>query len=373
LYDEQAFENPEMTQTLRPQPGILDIALYVGGESSLAGHAEVLKLSSNENPHGPSPRAIEAFRAASGDLHRYPSTDHRALRAAIGEVHGLNPDRIICGVGSDEVLQMVAQAYAGPGNEVILTEHGFSMYPILAKMVGAIPVTVRERERTVDVEAILAALTERTRIVFIANPANPTGTMLGGNELQRLAAGLPETALLVHDGAYAEFEDGFDGGASLVDAFPNVVMTRTFSKIHGLGGLRIGWGYARREVIDVLNRIRQPFNLSTAQLAAAEAAIRDTGFSDWCRAENTRLREWLRAQLARAGVYTDVSHTNFVLARFRDAAEADACDAHLRGDGIIVRRVAGYGLPHCLRMTVGDEVGCHRLAASVASFMESRR
>ena len=373
LYEVWVSESREMTQTLRPQPGILDIALYVGGESRLEGHAEVLKLSSNENPHGPSPRAIEAFRAAAGELHRYPSTDHRALREAIGEVHGLDPDRIICGVGSDEVLQMVAQAYAGSGDEVILTEHGFSMYPILAKMVGAAPVTVRESDRTVDVDSILAAVTERTRLVFLANPANPTGTMLGGNELQRLAAGLPDHVLLVHDGAYAEFEEAFDGGASLVDVFPNVVMTRTFSKIHGLGGLRIGWGYARREIVDVLNRIRQPFNLSTAQLAAAEAAVRDTAFTDWCRAENARLREWLRAALSRAGVATDVSHTNFVLARFRDAEEAAACDAHLRADGIIVRRVAGYGLPQCLRMTVGDEVGCHRLAASVAAFMEGRR
>jgi hypothetical protein len=167
--------------------------------------------------------------------------------------------------------------------------------------------------------------------------------------------------ILVHDGAYAEFEDGFDGGASLVDSFPNVVMTRTFSKIHGLGGLRIGWGYAQREIVDVLNRIRQPFNLSNAQLAAAEAAIRDTGFASWCRAENARLREWLRGELARAGVLSDLSHTNFVLARFRDAEEAEACDAHLRSEGILVRRVAGYGLPHCLRMTVGDEAGTRRL------------
>jgi histidinol-phosphate aminotransferase len=295
------------------------------------------------------------------------------LREAIGAVHWLDPDRIICGVGSDEVLQMVAQAYAGPGDEVILTEHGFSMYPILARMVGATPVTVRERERVVDVDAILAAVTDRTRLVFVANPANPTGTMLGGNELQRLAAGLPATALLVHDGAYAEFEEGFDGGASLVDALPNVVMTRTFSKIHGLGGLRIGWGYARREIVDVLNRIRQPFNLSTAQLAAAEAAIRDTAFAAWCREENARLRDWLRGALARAGVASDVSHTNFVLARFRDSAEAAACDAHLRADGIIVRRVAGYGLPDCLRMTVGDQEGTRRLAESVAAFMEGRR
>ena len=362
-----------MTQTIRPQPGILDIALYVGGDSRIEGHGDVLKLSSNENPHGPSPRAVEAFREAAGDLHRYPSTDHRALREAIGAIHGLDPDRIVCGVGSDEVLQMVAQSYAGPGDEVIVTEHGFSMYPILARMAGATPVTVPERERTVDVDAILAAVTERTRIVFVANPANPTGTMLGGNELQRLAAGLPETALLVHDGAYAEFEDGFDGGTSLVDAFPNVVMTRTFSKIHGLGGLRIGWGYARREVVDVLNRIRQPFNLSNAQLAAAEAAIRDTDFAKWCRDENARLRGWLRGEVARAGSASDPSHTNFVLARFRDAAEADACDAHLRRDGILVRRVAGYGLPECLRVTVGDEAGCRRVAASVAAFMEARR
>ena len=373
LYDGQVSEICKMTQTILPQPGILDIALYVGGDSRIEGRTEVLKLSSNENPHGPSPRAVDAFRQAAGELHRYPSTDHRSLREAIGEVHGLDPDRIVCGVGSDEVLQMVAQAYAGPGDEVIVTEHGFSMYPILAKMVGATPVTVRERERVVDVDAILGAVTERTRIVFVANPANPTGTMLGGNELQRLAAGLPPHAILVHDGAYAEFEEGYDGGASLVDARSNVVMTRTFSKIHGLGGLRIGWGYAQREVVDVLNRIRQPFNLSNAQLAAAEAAIRDTGFATWCRAENTRLRDWLRGELARSGIASDPSHTNFVLARFRDGGEAGACDAHLRADGILVRRVAGYGLPDCLRITVGDEAGCRRVAASIAAFMEGRR
>lgn len=361
-----------MTQTIRPQPGIMDIALYVGGESRISGREDVLKLSSNENPFGPSRKAVEAFSAASADLHRYPSTDHRSLREAIGEVHGLDPDRIICGVGSDEVLQMIAQAYAGPGDEVILTQHGFSMYPILARMVGAEPVEVPERERTVDVDAILAAVTERTRLIFIANPANPTGTMLGGNELQRLAAGLPRDVILVHDGAYAEFEDGFDGGASLVDACPNVVMTRTFSKIHGLGGLRIGWGYADRGIVDVLNRIRQPFNLSTAQLAAAEAAVRDTAYAEWCRSENARLRAWLREELARAGVASDASHTNFVLARFADAAEAEACDAHLKDAGIIVRRVAGYGLPHCLRITVGDEAGCRRVAEAVAAFKEGR-
>jgi histidinol-phosphate aminotransferase len=358
-----------MTAAPRPQPGILDIALYVSGESGLPGRTEVLKLSSNENPHGPSPKARAAFAAAAADLHRYPSTDHAALRRAIGEVHGLDPDRIICGVGSDEVLQFVAQAYAGPGDEVIVTRHGFSMYPILARMVGATPVEVAEAERRVDVDAILAAVTPRTRLVFLANPANPTGTMLTEAELHRLAAGLPPDAILVHDGAYAEFVPGFDGGASLVEAFPNVVMTRTLSKIHGLGGLRIGWGYARRELIDVLTRIRQPFNLSNAHLATAEAAIRDTEWRDFCRDENLRCRALMTDALRQMGLGVDDSFTNFVLVRFADAAQAGAADAALKADGIIVRRVAGYHIPEALRITVGLEADCRRVIATIGRFL----
>jgi len=357
-----------MSETIQPQPGIMEIALYVSGESTLAGRDDVLKLSSNENPYGPSEAAKAAFAAAAGVLHRYPSTDHAALRQAIGAVHGLDPDRIICGVGSDEVLQFITQSYAGPGDEVITTEHGFSMYPILAHAAGARPVEVAETERRVDVSAILAAVTERTKIVFIANPANPTGTMVPGGELRRLAAGLPGSVILVLDGAYAEFADGFDGGAALVDEFPNVVMTRTFSKIHGLGGLRIGWGYARRAVIDVLNRVRQPFNLSQAQMAAAEAAVRDTAYTRWCATENARWRAWLRNALVQMGVGCDESHANFVLARFASPAEAEACDAALKAEGIIVRRVAGYKLPECLRITVGDEAACRRVVGVIAQF-----
>ncbi|GAB4259369.1 MAG: histidinol-phosphate transaminase [Pararhodobacter sp.] len=346
----------------------MEIALYVSGESTLVGKAEVLKLSSNENPHGPSPAAKAAFAAAAGALHRYPSTDHAALRRAIGEVHGLDPDRIICGVGSDEVLQFITQCYAGPGDEVITTEHGFSMYPILAHAAGAVPVEVPERARVVDVDAILGAVTARTRIVFIANPANPTGTMLGGGELRRLAAGLPAHVILVHDGAYTEFADGFDGGAALVDEFPNVVMTRTFSKIYGLGGLRIGWGYARREIIDVLNRVRQPFNLSEAQMAAAEAAVRDVAYTRWCAEENATWRKWLRNALMQMGVGCDESFANFVLARFDSADEAAACDVALKAEGIIVRRVAGYKIPEGLRITVGDEAACRRVVEVIARF-----
>ncbi|OWU85076.1 histidinol-phosphate aminotransferase [Oceanicola sp. 22II-s10i] len=350
-----------MSDQIAPQPGIMDIALYVSGESGIAGRSDVLKLSSNENPYGFSDHAREAFQRAVTNLHRYPNTDHAPLRRAIGEIHGLDPDRIICGVGSDEVLQFIAQAYAGPGDEVITTAHGFSMYPILARAVGAVPVTVDETERRVDVDKILAAVTERTRIVFIANPANPTGTMVDEADLSRLATALEGRAFLVHDGAYAEFVEGFDGGAGLVEAHPNVIMTRTFSKIHGLGGLRIGWGYARREVIDVLNRLRQPFNLSEPQMAAAEAAVRDVAFTRRCRQENARWRDWLRNALVQMGVGCDESHANFVLARFADADEAATVDAALKAEGIIVRRVGGYGFPEALRITVGDESACRRV------------
>lgn len=361
-----------MTQ-IPVQPGIMDIALYVSGESRLPGRDQVLKLSSNENPLGCSPAARAAFVAASGELHRYPDTGHAALRRAIGQVHGLDPERIICGAGSDEVLQFVAQAFAGAGDEVITTEHGFSMYPILARMVGAVPVTVRESDRRIDPGAILAAVTARTRIVFIANPANPTGTMLGEAELQQLVEGLPAHVVLVHDGAYAEFVGDFDGGAGLVDRHPNVVMTRTFSKIHGLGGLRIGWGYASRQIIEVLNRIRQPFNLSTAQLAAAEAAIRDTGFTASSIALNARMRREMRQALIEMGIGCDESHANFVLARFADASEASAADAALREDGILVRAVGGYGLPQALRITLGDEEGTRRVIDCLTRFMAGRR
>ncbi|MFD1911715.1 histidinol-phosphate transaminase [Halodurantibacterium flavum] len=361
-----------MSDMIRPQPGILDIALYEGGQSHVDGVADVVKLSSNENPFGPGDRAIEAFRRTAHTLHRYPNTDHGSLRRAIGEVHGLDPDRIICGVGSDEIITFLCQAYAGPGDEVLFTEHGFLMYRISALAAGATPVEVSESERVTDVDAILAGCSERTRLVFIANPNNPTGTMIGGNEIARLADALPPQALLVLDGAYAEYVEGYDGGASVVGSRSNVFMTRTFSKIYGLGGLRIGWGYGPRHVIDVLNRIRGPFNLSTTQLEVAEAAVRDQDYVAKCRAENARLRIWLAEALAEHGVPCDISMANFVLARFHDAGEAEACDAFLRSNGIIVRRVGSYKLPHCLRITVGDEASCRRVAHCIGQFKGRR-
>ena len=357
-----------MSDAIQPQPGILDIALYEGGKAALAGLTNIVKLSSNENPFGPSDRAKEAFARSVHQMHRYPSTDHLALRQAIASVHGLDAARVICGVGSDEIIHFLNQAFAGPKDEVVFTEHGFLMYRISALAAGATPVEVAERDRTTDVDAILKACNRRTKLVFIANPNNPTGTMISAAEVARLADGLPRQAILVLDGAYAEYVDGFDGGLAVVEARSNVVMTRTFSKIYGLGGLRIGWGYGPREIIDVLNRVRGPFNLSNTQLDTAEAAVREQDHLQRCRTDHAKMRNWLAEALAELGIPSDTSLANFILARFASAEEAEACDIFLQKQGLIVRRVAGYNLPHCLRITVGDEASCRRVAHAIAQF-----
>jgi len=350
-----------MTTSLKPQPGILDIASYVSGQAKIAGRDDVVKLSANENPYGPPEAAVAAMAATLADMHRYPSVDHTELREAIAEVHGLAPQKLIIGVGSDEILQLLAYAYAGPGDEVIYTEHGFSLYPIVARAAGATPVCVRERDRVVDVEAILARVTAKTRMVYLTNPGNPTGTMIDLAALSRLADGLPEHCLLVLDGAYVEFADGHDGGAALAGSRANVFMTRTFSKIYGLGGLRVGWGYGPEAIIDALNRIRGPFNMSVVALAGAEAAMRDRAFVERCRTANAADRARLIGGLRQLGIACDDSHTNFVLARFADAGAAEAADRDLKAAGIIVRQVAGYGFPEGLRITVGRPADISRV------------
>lgn len=361
-------QNPS---SIAPQPGIMEISLYQGGASKVAGVENIAKLSSNENPFGPSEKAREAVIRAAHSMHRYPETDHAGLRAAIGEVHGLDPDRIICGVGSDEIIHFLCQAYAGPETEVLFTEHGFLMYRISAHAAGATPVQVAERDRVTDIDALIAGASEKTRLIFVANPNNPTGTMICLPELERLARAVPQ-AILVLDSAYAEYVGDYDGGAALATRLPNVFMTRTFSKIYGLGGLRVGWGYGPREIVDVLNRIRGPFNLSQAALDGAEAAMRDRDHIARCQAENARMRSWLAEALAEKGVPSDTSCANFILARFADQRTAEACDDYLKAQGLIVRRVGGYGLPHCLRITIGDEASCRRVAHVVGQFMAER-
>ena len=359
-----------MARTPVPKAGIDRIALYQGGESRLDGRGDVLKLSSNENPFGTPERARAAWSEVAGELHRYPSAHHFGLRHAIAEVHDLNPDQVICGAGSDEIISFLCQAYGGEGTEVIHTEHGFSMYRISAMASGAASVEVPEEERQVSVDRILEGVTDRTRLVFVANPANPTGTMVDASEVNRLAGALPDHVLLVLDGAYAEYAEGFDGGAALVDARDNVVMTRTFSKIYGLGGLRVGWGYGPAHVIENLNRVRGPFNLSTIQLSVAKAAVRDRSWVRSCFKENAAGREWLSRSLAEVDVPSDPSSANFILARFRDEEEANACDAVFREDGILVRRVRGYKLPDCLRITVGSDSDRRRVVESVRRLRE---
>ena len=350
---------------LIPQPGILDIELYVGGASTLQGRRDVLKLSSNENPFGPPPAAVAALKDAARLMHLYPSSDHASLRAALGRVNGLDPNRIICGAGSDEIISFLAYAYAGPGTEVVHTRHGFALYRIAALAAGATPVEVPEADRHVDVDAVLAAVTDRTRLVFITNPGNPTTNLIAEADLLRLADGVPDHAILVLDGAYAEFAEGYDGGAALAARRENVVMMRTFSKLYGLGGLRVGWAFGAQGIIDVLNRIRGPFNLGAPQLAAAEAALGDTAFVQRTLAQNARMRDWLRSELLSLGIACDESHANFVLARFASPEAAQAADAALRADGIIVRYVASYKLPEALRITVGDEASCRRVIAAL--------
>jgi histidinol-phosphate aminotransferase len=358
---------------LRVRPGIMDIAPYVGGESAVQGAKRVIKLSSNESALGPSPAATAAYADLSAKLHRYPDGDCRELREAIAETFALDAAKIVCGAGSDEIISLICKAYAGPGDEVLYSQHGFLMYPISAKAAGATPVTAPERDLTTDVDAMLAAVTDKTRICFVANPNNPTGTYIPASEMERLRKGLPDDVLLVIDAAYAEYvgRDDYSDGAKMVESHDNVVMTRTFSKIFGLGGMRLGWGYVPPAVAAVLHRVRGPFNVASAAQVAGAAAVRDQAFTQRVRAHNDQWLPWTTAKLRELGLSVTDSVGNFVLVCFGAFPEhgAEAADAFLKGDGIIVRRMAGYGLPECLRITVGAEDEMKAVVDSLARFL----
>lgn len=358
---------------LTPRPGILDIEPYVGGESRLSGGARVIKLSSNEGALGPSPGAVAAYRQAAAEMHRYPDGGCTGLRAAIGERFGLDPERIVVGAGSDELLCLLARAYCGPGDEVLHTEHGFLMYPIIARSVGARPVAVAEVALTADVDGLLGAVTGKTRMVYLANPNNPTGSYLAADEMRRLRSGLPDGVLLVIDAAYSEYvtRDDYSPGIELVDGGDNVVMTRTFSKIFAMGGLRLGWAYAPPATVGLLNRLRMPFNVTGPTQAAGTAALGDRAFVDETRAHNEKWRAFLAGALGGIGLEVSPSVANFVLVGFPAEAgrDAAAADAYLKTHGIITRRVDNYGLPACLRITIGLEHEMKATADALKEFM----
>jgi histidinol-phosphate aminotransferase len=341
----------------RPRPGVLEVDPYVPGRSKLAGDGPVVKLSSNETPLGPSPVAAAAYREAAAHLDRYPDSNQTALREAIAKAHGLDPARIVCGNGSDELFHVLAQAYLGPGDEAIYTEHGFLVYRIAILAAGATPVVAPERNLTADITAILNRVTPRTKVVFIANPNNPTGTYLSADEVRLLRNGLPDNVLLVLDAAYAEYvnRNDYDPGFELASAGENTVMTRTFSKIFGLASARIGWLYGPAAVAQALHQIRSPFNLAGPSMAAALAALSDMEHIARAKAHNAEWRERVTGELREMGYDVPDSHANFVLIRFgtEPGKTAQDADAFLISKRLILRSVASYKLPHALRMTIG--------------------
>jgi len=356
-----------------PRPTILEIAAYVPGRSEAPGAKKVYKLSSNETPLGPSPKAVEAYRAVAATLEQYPDGSSTALREAIGKQFGLDPDRIVCANGSDELLSLLSQAYLSPEDEAIHTTHGFLMYRIVTLAAGGKPVVAKETNYTANVDAILAAATPRTKIVFLANPNNPTGTYLPFSEVRRLQAGLPPKTLLVLDAAYSEYvrRNDYEAGIELVATSENVVMLRTFSKIHGLAALRIGWMYAPAHVVDIINRIRPAFNVSAPAIVAGVAALSDSAHVERAVAHNERWLPWLSEQLQALGLTVTPSVGNFMLIHFpRESGKtAREADEFLVKRGLVLRRLEPYKLPDALRMTVGTEEANRLVVAALSEFL----
>ena len=357
----------------QPRPGVLDIQAYVPGKSTAPGVAKVFKLSSNETPLGPSPRAIAAYQAIGAHLEDYPDGSASELREGIGRVFGLDPERIVCGAGSDDLLNLLARAYLADGDEAIHTTHGFLVYPIATRGTGAKPVVAPETDYTASADTILAAVTKKTKIVFLANPNNPTGTYISFDEVKRLHRNLPLQTLLVLDAAYAEYvrRNDYESGIELVATSENVVMTRTFSKIHGLAALRLGWMFGPAHVIAAINRIRGPFNVNAPAIAAGIAAIEDHEHQERSREHNTRWLAWLGQEIEKLGLKVTPSVANFLLIHFPDAKDRTAkeADAFLTARGLVLRRLGAYELPNALRMSVGTEEANRLVVAALKEFI----
>jgi histidinol-phosphate aminotransferase len=358
----------------QPRPGVLDIKAYVPGKSSAPNVAKVYKLSSNESPLGPSPRAVAAYKAWADHLEDYPDGAASDLREAIGRAFGLDPERIVCGAGSDDLLHLLAAAYLTDGDEAIYTTHGFLIYPIAILATGAKPVVAPETNYTADVDAILNAVTPKTKMVFIANPNNPTGTALSFDEVKRLHRGLPDNVMLVLDAAYAEYvtHNDYEAGIELVATSDNVVMCRTFSKIHGLAALRLGWMFAPAPICDAVNRIRGPFNSSGPAIVAGIAAIEDIAHQERSREHNTRWLNWLTEEIGKLGLAVTPSVASFVLIHFpaTKGRTAKDADAFLTARGLILRQTTAYKLPNALRLSVGTEEANRLVVAALKDFLE---
>ncbi len=341
-----------MTQP-QPKPGILDIKPYIGGEGRMEGIAHPVRLASNENALGCSPKAMAAYQKAGADLQRYPDGAAADLRAAIGAKYNMAPEKIICGSGSEELISLLVRAYAGVGDEVLYSQYGFLMYPLCAKAMGATPVAAPEVNFRTDVEALLKAVTPKTKMLLLANPNNPTGSYLNRDEMKYLCEKLPSNVLLLLDSAYAEFvqEKDYDDGRSLVDAHPNAVMLRTFSKIYGLAALRLGWGYCSPDVAGVVNRVRGAFNVNAPAQAAGIAALSDIDFLQRTIEMTATGRKYLFEQLGTLGVKTWPSVGNFILCEFGEKSEQIRLG--LKDKGVFIRQMGAYNLPHHLRITVG--------------------
>ena len=363
--------NDQYSSAPVPRASVMEITAYKGGESKIDGVNRIIKLSSNEGAFGPPPAAQRAYAEIAADIHRYPDGGSIQLRRAIGAQFKLDPEQIVCGTGSDELLQHLAHIYAGPGTDILMSMHGFTMYQISGTYSGARVIKVPEHNLVCDVDGMLRAVTPETRMVFLAHPNNPTGALMPQAEILRLRAGLPSHVLLVLDGAYAEYvtEPGYDVGVSVVDANENTVMLRTFSKVYGLGGMRVGWCYGPPAIIDALNRVRGVFNVNLAAQAAAVAALAEPGWVEASVAHNTKWRAWLADALEAVGIKVWPSHANFFLADFGTAERAAAANDTMLTRGLIVRAMGSYNLPQTLRITIGTEEECRMVAAALSDFM----
>lgn len=353
-----------------PKSGILDIKPYVGGEGRVEGATRLVRLASNENVLGCSAKARAAYLSLAGDLHRYPDGSALALRTALGKAHDMNPDNIVCGAGSEELISLLVRSYAGAGDEIIYSQYGFLMYPICTKAVGATGVCVPEQNMRTDVDAMLKAVTPKTKMVLVANPNNPTGSYLNAAEMRRLIAGIPSHVMILLDAAYAEFvqEKNYEDGRTLVDAHPNVVMLRTFSKIHGLAALRLGWAYCHADVAGVINRVRGAFNVNAPAQAAGVAALEDAEFIARTIDMVNEGRAYLAQELKTLGVLAYPSVGNFILTRFGERAEQ--IRLALRDKGIFIRQMGAYALPECLRITVGTAEDNRALITALQSILK---